>query len=62
MEYFREEARLVARGHMTYVPHIITYANVVSCETLRIDLMIATLNDLKLKIADIMNTCVTTTV
>ncbi len=36
MKDFRCKARLVAGGHMTKAPATITYASVVSCETVRI--------------------------
>jgi hypothetical protein len=47
MEYFKRKARLVAGGHNTKAPAIITYASVVSRETVRIALMLAALNDLR---------------
>ena len=59
MEDFRRKARLVAGGHMTDVPPTITYASVVSRETVRIALTIAALNDLEVKVADILNAYVT---
>jgi hypothetical protein len=40
---------------MTSAPMIMTYASVVSCETICIALTIATLNDLEVKEADILN-------
>ncbi len=46
MEDFRRKARLVAGGHMTKAPATITYASVVSRETVRIALLMAALNDL----------------
>ncbi len=46
---------MVAGGHMTGAPTIMTYASVVSCETIRIALTIAALNDLKVKVAYILN-------
>ena len=49
MEDFRCKARLVAGGHMTKVPATITYASVVCCETVRIALLMAALNDLNVK-------------
>jgi len=59
MEDFRRKARLVAGGHMTDVPPTITYSSVVGRETVRIALTLAALNDLKVKVADIMNVYVT---
>ena len=55
MEDFRHKARLVAVGHMTKVPTIITYACIVSLETVRIALMIDSFNDLKAKLGSILN-------
>ena len=46
MEDFRQKARLVSGGHMTEAPPTITYASVVSRETVRLALTIASLNDL----------------
>ncbi len=46
MEDFRQKARLVAGGHLTKAPATITYASVVSCETVRLALTFASLNDL----------------
>ena len=52
---FRHKARLVAGGHMTEALATITYASVVSRKTVRIVLMIATLNDLEVKLGNILN-------
>ncbi len=46
MEDFRRKARLVAGGHLTKAPATITYASVVSRETVRLALTFASLNDL----------------
>jgi hypothetical protein len=46
MEDFRCKARLVAGGHMTKAPATITYASVVSRETVCITLLMAALKDL----------------
>ena len=59
MEDFRMKARLVAGGHVTDVSPTITHASVVSRETVQIALTIALLNDLEVKVADILNACVT---
>ena len=40
-EDFRRKARMDAGGHMAGAPTIMTYASVVSCETIRIALTIA---------------------
>jgi hypothetical protein len=55
MENFRRKARLVAGGHMTDAPASITYASVVSRESVRIALTLAALNGLQVKTADIEN-------
>ncbi len=45
---------------MTIAPMIMTYASVVSRETVHIALTIAALNDLKVKAADILNAYIST--
>jgi Reverse transcriptase (RNA-dependent DNA polymerase) len=52
---FTRKARLVAGGHMTDPPSSMTYASVVSRESVRIALMLATLNNLEILSADIGN-------
>ena len=49
MEDFRRKARLVAvaGGHMTKAPAAVTYASVVSRETVRFTLTIAVLNEIE---------------
>ncbi len=59
LEDFRWKAQLVAGGHMTDVPPIVTYASVVSPETVRIALTMAALNALKVMAADIINAYIT---
>ena len=56
MENFRHKAWFVAGGHMTKVPATITYASVVSHETLHTALTLTTLNGLEVKTANIKNT------
>ncbi len=46
---------MVAGGHMTGASTIMSYASVVSCETVRIALTLAALNHLEVKAADILN-------
>jgi hypothetical protein len=53
IEDFRPNARFVAGGHTTYTPHAMTYASVVSRESVRIVLNLAALNDLDVKMDDI---------
>ena len=49
------DARLVAGGHMTEAFTTITYASIMSRETVRIALMIATLKDLEVESGNILN-------
>ena len=60
MEDFRRKARFVAGGHMTEAPPTLTYASVVSRETVRIALTMAALMDLSVKASDIQNAYLTT--
>ena len=53
MENFRRKARYVAGGHVTEAPATLTYASVVSRETVRVALTIAALNALEVKTADV---------
>jgi hypothetical protein len=59
MEYFQCKARLVAGGHMTKAPVTITYASVVSRETVCIALLMAALNDFYVKVRDVLNAYIT---
>jgi hypothetical protein len=59
MEVFCCKARLVAGGHKTKAPATITYASVVSRETVRITLLMAALNDLEVKVGDVLNDYIT---
>ena len=58
-EDFRRKACLVAGGHNTEKPATITYASVVSRETLQIALLLAGLMELEVKTADIENAYIT---
>ena len=58
MENFRCKARLVVGGHMTKAPATIMYFSIVSRETVRIALMITTIDDLDVKVDGILNTYV----
>ncbi len=62
MEDFCRKARLVAGGHMTKAPSTMTYASVISCETVHIALMLAALNDLEVNAGDVLNAYITTPV
>jgi hypothetical protein len=53
MEDFRRKAWFVAGGHATDAPHVMTYASVVSRESVRIALALAALNDLDVMMGDI---------
>ena len=55
----KRKARYVAGGHMTEPPAALTYASVVSRESIRIGLLIAALNDLDVFSADIQNAYLT---
>ena len=59
LDGFRRKARLVAGGHMVETLPIMTYANVVSQDTVRIALTIAALNYLQVKASDMQNTFLT---
>ena len=59
MENFRRKARFVAGGHTTDTPATLTYASVVSRESVCIALTLAALNDLEIKTADIENAYLT---
>jgi hypothetical protein len=59
MEDFRRKARFFAGGHTTDTPHAMTYASVVSRESVRIALTLADLNDLDVKMAYIENAYLT---
>ena len=59
MENFRQKVWFVAGGHMTEVPTTITYASVVSHESVRIALTLAALNGLEVKTTDIENAYLT---
>ena len=62
IENFRRKARLVASGHLTNTPTEMTYASVVSRESVRIALTLAALNNLEVKTADIENAYLTASV
>ena len=59
MDNFRRKARLVAGGHMTTEPAAVTYASVVSRETVCIALTLVALNDLEVKCGDVLNAYIT---
>jgi len=59
MEDFRRKVRLVAGGHKTEAPATITYTSVVSHKTVCIALLMAALNDLEVKVGDVLNAYIT---
>jgi hypothetical protein len=59
MESFRRKARLVAGGNSTETPKCMTYSSVVSRESVRIALTLASLNALEVKAGDIENAYIT---
>ena len=58
-ENFRRKARSVANGNETETPTSLTYSSVVSRDSVRIALLIASLNDLQLLACDIQNAYLT---
>ena len=52
-ENFRRKARFVADGHLAETPASVTYSTVVSRDSVRILLLIAALNGLEVKGADV---------
>ncbi len=59
MEDFRQKARMVAGGHLIKASATITYASVVSRETVHLALTFASLNDLKVKVGNVLNAYIT---
>jgi hypothetical protein len=59
MDLFQRKYQMKAGGHMTETPASMTYASVVSRESVRIALMLAALNNLQGKTADIENAYLT---
>ena len=55
LDGFKRKARYVAGGHMTDAPPVLTYASVISRDTVRIALTMAALNDLDVKGGDVQN-------
>ena len=59
LDGFKRKARLVAGGHTTEAPAVMTYASVVSRQTVRIALALAALNDLEVKTSDVQSAYLT---
>ena len=59
MEDLQQKSRLVAGGHKIKAPATITFASVVSHETIRLALTISALNDLEVKVGDVLNVYIT---
>jgi hypothetical protein len=49
----------MAGGHLTKAPATITYASVVSRETVHLTLTFVSLNDLEVKVGDVLNAYIT---
>ncbi len=49
----------MAGGHLTKAPATITYASVVSRETVHLTLTFTSLNDLEVKVGDVLNAYIT---
>ena len=56
---FRQRVRCFGNGHKIDTPSSITYSSVVARDSVRICLLIAALNELDIKCADIMNAYLT---
>ena len=59
LDGFRRKARMVGDGHTVDAPAVMTYASVVSRETVRVALTMAALNDLEVKASDVQNAFLT---
>ncbi len=59
IEDFHRKARLVTGRHRTKAPATMTYARVVSRETVHIALLMAALNDLEVKIGNVLDAYIT---
>jgi hypothetical protein len=59
MEHFRQNARSVAGGQKTDAHHVMTYASVVSGESVRIVLTLVALNDLDIMMGYVENSYLT---
>ncbi len=59
MEDFQQKAQLVAGSHLTQAPATTIYASVVSRETMHLALTFASLNDLEVKVGDVLNAYIT---
>ena len=59
MEDFSRKAHLVAGGHMVEAPKSLTYASMVSKESVRIAMTLAELNDIEVKTSDVQNAYLT---
>ena len=55
MEDFCRKAKLVAGGHMTKAPATVTFASVMSHETVWLALLLAVLNDIDKWAVDVLN-------
>ena len=55
LDGFQHKAQLIARGHMTETPAVLTYVSVVSRHSVHIGLTITALNNLQVKASDVQN-------
>ena len=60
MEDFHLKAWLVAGGHMIKAPATLTYASIMSQETILIGLLVAALNNVDIWVTDVLNDYITT--
>ena len=59
MEDFSRKARFFASSYMMMSPDTMNYVRIVSCETVRLDILISALNYLVAKCGDVMNEYIT---
>ena len=58
-ENFRRKARFVADGYKASTPNSITYSSVASRDSMRLFLLVAALNDIEIRSADVQNAFLT---
>ena len=58
-ENFRRKARFVADGYKASAPNAITYSSVASRDSMRLFLLVAALNDIEIRSADVQNAFLT---
>ena len=60
MEVFKRKASLLAGGHVTQMPGVITYSSMITRETVCIAFTMAALDDINVTAADVLNSYVMT--